>query len=310
MIVSIGVLSVLMSLAFRSSTEVMQATQRDSAQSYATSRARGAMDLVVRVLRNELVSFNVRAGTPLGINFSLDDGGNPLVRDAILFYFDSNRTAQLFPNGTAGFDDMDGDTLAGVMGIGMVIQDLNRDGIQDFIDIRPRDGVPDDLDRDGQPDRLWSLAMIRFNNIGQVNDPALWRNGRTLTSNVIVRRLVPANPITGPNSTIFRFSAHNPAAMLQDLAAFGGNANDIVDENELGNMVSADGIINATNEVASIDSITITLNVVDVTNEGLGREVVVSGDISSDLVTPRPIVLIRRNGIVGSLDPTLGTNVN
>ena len=260
--------------------------------------------------------FNTVPGTPLGVNFDLNDaGGKPVVRDGILYYFDSKHKAQIYQgtNGqafSAGLTDADGDGKADVIGIGLVPQDLNADGVQDFIDLN-HDGLPDDLDGDGNPDPLWTLTMVHFNSIDDVSNVALWRAGQVLATNVYIQRIVPAGPLSGSNILAFQFSAHNPTAMLFDAVAapFLGNGNNVVDENELGNMTSADGIINAVNEVASIDSITITLNIVEVAREGLGQTVVLSGDISSDLVTPRTLALIRRNGIIGLPDPTQAFNI-
>lgn len=317
LLVAMGVTTAIMALTFSSTAELIMATQRDSAQSYTTTRARGAMALVVRLLRNDFVQFNTRAATPLGVNFDLDDDGVPVVRDGVLLYFDSNFTAQIYESGgagqpmSAGFDDQDGDGQADLFGIGMVAQDLNpQNGTQDFVDVTPRDGAADDLDRDGNADLLWTLNLVRFNNIGQVSDPARWRQGRVVATNVYVRRLNPAGALVGSNLRTFEYSAHNALAMLYDTAALGGNGNTIVDETEIGRMVSVDGVINSANEVSAIDSITMTLNVVEVTDEGNGKRVVLSGDISSDLITPRTLMLIKRNGIVGLADPSLAANVD
>jgi hypothetical protein len=138
---------------------------------------------------------------------------------------------------------------------------------------------------------------------------ALWKAGQVLATNVYIQRVVKTAALSGSNIIEFQFSAHNPTAMLFDTAGLNGNANDTVEENELGNMTSVDGLINAVNEVAAIDSITITLNVVELSREGLGRTIVLSGDISSDIVTPRTLALIRRNGIVGLPNPALSFNI-
>jgi type II secretory pathway pseudopilin PulG len=314
LVISMGVLTAIMGLAFQSLGSLNQATTRDSTQSYVMSRARGAVELVSRSLRDDFVMFNTVPGTPLGINFDLNDAsGKPVVRDGILYYIDLKHKAQIYPTGsgqafTAGLTDADGDGKADVIGIGLVPQDLNADGVQDFIDLN-HDGVADDLDGDGIPDPLWTLTMVHFNNINNVSNVNLWRQGQTVATNVIIRKIVPAGLLSGSNVRTFQFSAHNPTAMLYDTVAYGGNANDIVDENELGNMTTVDGTINDRNEVASVDSITITLNVVEVAREGLALNLVLSGDISSDLITPRTLSLIRRNGIVGLPDPTQAFNI-
>lgn len=310
------VLMILMGLVFQSSVELTEVTARESTQSYATARARGAMEISVRSLRSDLVQFNTVPGTPLSVNFDLDDeGGKAVVRDGILYYFDSNHTAQIYQgstNGqpfTAGLDDTNGDGKADVMGMGLVPQDENGDGVQDFIDLN-NDGQADDLDHDGNRDPLWTLTMVHFNSVNDVSNVTLWRKGRILTTNIYIRRLDPAGPLSGNNIDTFQYSAHNPVAMWYDTAAFGGNGDDTVQENELGNMTSVDGIINAANEVASIDSITITLRVAQVAEIGTSRKLVLSGDISSDLITPRTLQLMRLNGIVGVPDPAQPVNIS
>jgi type II secretory pathway pseudopilin PulG len=313
--ISMGILTALLGLVFQSFSDVTRNAARDSAQSYAVSRARGAMELVARSLRSDLVQFNTVAATPLGVNFDLNDpSGKPVVRDGILYYFDGNHTAQIYKQGsggqpqTAGFDDANGDGKADVMGLGLVPQDLNGNDVQDFIDLN-RDGAPDDLDGDGNADPLWAVTMVHFNKLADVSNTTLWRQGRILTTDVYIRRLDPTKALTGPNIVTFQFSAHNPVAMLYD-AGFGGDGNDVVSETELGNMTTANGIIDAANEVASIDSITISLNVVELANDGLGKKIVLSGDISSDLITPRTLALSRRNGIVGIPNPAEAAHIN
>jgi type II secretory pathway pseudopilin PulG len=322
--ISMGILTALLSLIFQSFSDVTQNAARDSAQSYAVSRARGAMELVARSLRADLVQFNTVAGTPLGVNFDLNEppnaAGTPVVRDGILYYFDANHTAQIYKQGssgqpqTAGFDDANGDGFADVMGLGLVPQDLNGNDVQDFIDLN-RDGLADDLDGDGNVDPLWAVTMVHFNKLADVSNPDLWREGRILTTDVYIRRLVALlpsglpGPLSGSNIVTFQFSAHNPVAMLYDFGS-GGNKDDIVSENELGNMTTVNGIIDMPNEAASIDSITISLNVVELASDGLGKRIVLSGDISSDLITPRALALTRRNGIVGIADPTQAVHVN
>jgi type II secretory pathway pseudopilin PulG len=326
LLITMGVLGALMAVVFQSMGQLVQSTTRDSTQSYVTSRARAAVENVTRSLRDEFVMFNTVPGTPLGVNFSLNDtDGTPLVWDGILYYFDSERKAQIYsgPNGqpfTAGLTDRlgpdtngdgkpDPDTKADVIGIGLVRQHLlGWDKPQDFIDLN-HDANADVLDGDGNAQPLWTLSMVRFNNIGDVNNVALWKAGQVLATNVYIQRVVKTAALSGSNIIEFQFSAHNPTAMLFDTAGLNGNANDTVEENELGNMTSVDGLINAVNEVAAIDSITITLNVVELSREGLGRTIVLSGDISSDIVTPRTLALIRRNGIVGLPNPALSFNI-
>ncbi|MCZ6857215.1 MAG: hypothetical protein O7F70_04390 [Gemmatimonadetes bacterium] len=312
LMIAIGVLMGLMGLVFQSFASLGQSTSQQFAQSYATATVRGAMELLALSLRNDFVHFNSVVGTPLGVNFDLN--GDPVVRDGLLYYFDRNHTAQIYKAGaggevlTTGLDDENGDGLADVIGVGLVRQDLNSDGVQDFIDLN-NDGLPDDVDGDGNPDPLWTLTRVQFDSIGEVTDADLWRDGAILATNLYIRRLDPEGPLSGPNVDTFQFSAHSPLAMLYDTAAFGGNVDGTVDEPELGRMHTPNGIIDKTNEIAAIDSITITLHVAEVAIIGSSRRVV-RGDISSDLITPRTLGLMRSNGIVGVPDPTQAVNVD
>ena len=164
-VLAIGILTGLRGMVFQSFVSLSQNTAEEAARSYATSKVRGAMDRLVLTIRNDFVHFNVVAGTPLGINLDLD--GDALVRDGLLYYFDRNRSAQIFSTGangeaqTTGLDDVDGDGFADVVGIGLVSQDLDGDGAQDFIDLND-DGLPDDLDGDGNPDPWWTLTFVAF----------------------------------------------------------------------------------------------------------------------------------------------------
>jgi len=315
LLIALTILTILMGLTLQSFGTLIQITTRDSTQSWVTSSARGAMERVTRLLRNDLVEFNAVPNTPLGVNFDLNaQAGDPIVRDGILIYVDRNHTALIYEGSTsgqpqtAGFDDTDGDGKADVIGVGLVRQDLNHDGVQDFIDLN-NDGHPDDLDGDGNADPLWTMTMVRFNSIADVSNTALWLNGQILAADIYIRRLVPTGPLSGTNIRTFQFSAHNPLAMAYDTADFGGNGDGDVAENELGNVTTADGIINAANEVAAIDSTIVTLNVVQVARQGRGRTAVLSGDITSGLFTPRTLLLIRRNGMIGLPDPTKSVNI-
>jgi hypothetical protein len=157
---------------------------------------------------NDLNRDGIPDSTPQGVNFKLNNGdGSPLVRDGLLVYLDSAQTT-IYHDGddvghaghgypdVVGFDDADGDGHADVLGIGLVAQDDNQDGQQDFIDI-DRDGTADDVAKDefgntdGEPDMLWKLVIVRFNNIGDVTQTALWKNGKALARNIdpIVRDL-------------------------------------------------------------------------------------------------------------------------
>jgi hypothetical protein len=129
------------------------------------SGGRNGVDYLSRILRSDFVQFNNQDGTPLGVNFDLDDGKDPVVRDGILFFVDENETALLYTKDekakpvTAGFDDSDGDGQADVVGIGMVIQDDDADGAQDFVDL-DFDGKPDDLDYDGKGDLMPQTSTV------------------------------------------------------------------------------------------------------------------------------------------------------
>lgn len=314
LLIVMGVLTVIMALSMQSFGALTRVTVRDSAQSYLTSSGRGAVDLVVLLLRNEFVQFNTVPGTPLGVNFDLDGSQGPLVRDGILFYVDANHNAELFAGATpgqpqtAGFDDDNADGQADVVGLGLVRQDVNGDGVQDFVDAN-NDGQPDDVNGDGQADPLWSLVQVHFENVTAVSRPELWRAGRVLCTNVLLPRETPTAPLTAPNIRTFQFTAHNPLAQAYDTADWGGNGNGTVDEREIGNMESSDGVINTAVEVASIDSISVSLTVVQAARQGEGRVSVEVGAIDSDRITPRALMLIKRNGMIGLPDPTLPVNI-
>lgn len=312
LMIGVGILTGLMGIVGQSFVSLAQNTAQQAARSYATSNVRGASERLALSLRNDLVHFNTVADTPLGLNFELD--GDAVVRDGLLYYVDSDHTAQIYAAGvegeaeTTGLDDMDGDGLADVIGVGLVSQDLNGDGTQDFIDLNS-DGQPDDLDGDGNPDPLWTLTRVQFDNLGDATDGALWRDGQVLASNLYIRRVDPAGPLSGFNIDTFEFSAHSPLAMVYDTEEFGGNEDGTVDERELGRITTADGIINAENEVASIDTITISLHIAEVAGIGSARRLIL-GEISSGRITPRTVKLMRTNGIVGVPDPQRVTNVD
>jgi hypothetical protein len=314
LMIVMGVLSVVMALSLQALGALMKVTVRDSTQADLISAGRGAVERLVLLLRNDFVQFNTRAGTPLGVNFDLDDGSGPVVRDGILFYVDSNHNAEIFSGAvsgqpqSAGFDDADLDGQPDLIGLGLVPQDINQDGVQDFIDI-DNNGQPDDVDRDGQADRLWMLVQVRFNNVAAVSNPALWRAGSILATNVFTVRRAAAGGQTASNIRTFQFSANNPLAQAYDTAAWGGNANGLVEESEIGNIQTADGIINTATEVASIDSISVTLNLARIARQGSGRTSVEISAIDSDRITPRTLMLIKRNGLVGLPDPTAAQNI-
>ena len=89
LVISIGVFMILIALVFQSFATLTQVSVRESMQSDAISKARGAMEYLVNSFRDDLVLFNTASGTSLGVNFSLDDAsGNPVVRDGLLYYVD------------------------------------------------------------------------------------------------------------------------------------------------------------------------------------------------------------------------------
>ena len=284
-------------------------SRRETTRSAVISTARNGMDLANRTVRNELVMFNTAAGTPLGVNFDLDQGGQPLVRDAVLFYVDQNRTALLYvfdDTGKpfmAGLDDLNGDGFADVIGIGLVRQDENGDNVQDFIDV-DSNGQPDDIDGDGNTDPLWHVVMARFNRIDDATNPALWSSGAVLARNVYARRLNPAGPLVASNMDTFQFFAKSPAALLADT-----NGNKVLDESEIGNLVTADNVINQPGEVVMIDAVTLSIAAAEVAWRG-GRPGLVQEVLSTHNITPRALALFRRNGIVGLVDPTIPANIN
>ena len=278
------------------------------------SASRGGVEIMARILRSDFVQFNAVPNTPLGVNFDLDVAGQPVVRDALLFYVDTNHNAQIFLGATAGqpesagLDDDNGDGQADVFGLGLVRQDLNGDGVQDFVDA-DNNGQADDVNRDTQVDPLWTLTLVHFNRIADVSNPVLWLGGRKLATGAFIRKVVLSGGLTGANIRSFRFSAFHPFGMAYDRAEWGGNVNGTADENELGNIVTADGIINTAVEVAAIDSITLSLMVAQVARQGLGRTTVEIGDIGFDLISPRTLELIKENGLTGLPDPTLASNI-
>ena len=308
-IITMGILLLVMEAFFTTFVQTGRVTERESNRSAMISTARNGMEQVTRIVRSDMVQFNAVAGTPLGVNFDLDLGGGPLVRDAVLFYIDQNHTAMLYASGdaaqpfNAGLDDANGDGFADVLGIGLVRQDENADGVQDFIDVNS-DAVSDDIDGDGVPDPLWHLVVVRFDKVADVTNPALWEAGRVLARNLYVRRLNPANPLAASNIDTFQFMAKSPTALLSDT-----NGDGILDERELGSLESADNVINTAGEVARVDALILTLHIADPLFYG-GHRNVVREDLSTEIITPRALALYRRNGIVGLADPTDPKNIN
>lgn len=307
-IITLAILLIVTEAFFTALVQTGRVTERESRRSAMISTGRNGMELTTRILRSDMVQFNTVAGTPLGVNFDLDQGG-PLVRDAVLFYVDENHSAMLYVSGdtskpfNAGMDDKNGDGFADLLGLGLLRQDENGDGVQDFIDVNS-DGAPDDIDGDGLPDPLWHLVLARFDKVADVGNPALWQAGRVVARNLYVRPLNPANPLTASNIDTFRFMAKSPTALLSDT-----NGDGVLDETELGNLESADGVINTAGEVARVDALILTLHIADPLFYA-GHRNVVRGDLSTEIITPRALALYRRNGIVGLADATDPKNIN
>ncbi|MEE8349055.1 MAG: type II secretion system protein [Acidobacteriota bacterium] len=274
-------------------------------KSQIANTARGAMEGVARRLRNEMVQFNTVAGTDMGVSFDLDDGGDPLIRDAMLIYVDQNHTGEMYTADEegkpvfAGLDDDDADGKADVLGIGLRAQDDDGDGNQDFIDTDD-DGNPDDLDGDGRQDKLWNLVSVRFDNIDDVTTASLWLGGTVLARNLFVKLVTPTDALVAEKIDTFQYEAKSAIALLSD-----GNADGVLTEVELGSVKTANGIIDQQEEVALIDSVNVTLHVV---SRGVRGTLMVL-EVNTQ-ITPRAIELFRVNGIVGLTDATDATQID
>jgi pilin/secretion family protein with methylation motif len=288
-IVAIGIMTIVVGLAFSALIQLFSVHSRTSGISHATSVARNGVDAVVASLRNDFVQFNTVPSTPLGVNFDLDDAHGPLVRDGILYYVDTNHTAQIYSSSalnrpmSAGMDDLDGDGHADVIGLGLVRQNTIDSNVQDSIDVN------------GKQELLWTLRLVKFDNIGEVSTASRWLQGIFLAHDLYIRKIDSSGPLAGYNIDLFRFSGTGPTSGR-------------LGENEIGNW-NGDGIINTASEVAATDGVVITLHVAEMVQLPTGRSVV-TRDISSDLINPRMLWLYRQNGIVGLPDPTNPANIN
>jgi type II secretory pathway pseudopilin PulG len=220
LVLAISMMTIVVGLSVSAFIELFSVNSRTNGTSYATSLARSGIDAAAVALRNDLVQFNTVSGTPLGINFDLDDLHGPVVRDGLLFYVDTNHTARIYsdrlnPQFTAGMDDLDGDGHADVFGLGLVRQSTRAADIQDDIDLN-HDGMPDDLDGDGNPDPLWTLRLVKFKSIADVSNVTLWLGGYVLARDLYIRRINPAGPLAAANIDTFRFTGNNPNALLMD----------------------------------------------------------------------------------------------
>ncbi len=280
-------------------------TQYAITKSQLTNTARNGMELVSQRLRDEMVQFNTVAGTPLGVNFDLDESGDPVVRDALLVYIDQDHTGLMYSDDGdgnpvfAGLDDFDDDGFADVLGIGLLAQDDDGDGEQDFIDV-DGDGAADDVDQDGRADKLWQLVAVRFDNMADVSTVSLWQGGRMLARNLYVKLYDPNGSLSAENIDTFSYLAKGTTALLSD-----SNDDGILSEVELGNLVTANAIIDDAVEVGVIDSVAITIHIV-----GTGaRGSILTHDLSTQ-ITPRAIELFRINGIVGLADASDATQID
>ncbi len=298
-------------LALLSSTLIFVMIMLDRGTQYAitksqlTNTARSGIELISQRLRDEMVQFNTVAGTPLGVNFDLDESGDPVVRDALLVYTDQNHTGLMYSDDGdgspvfAGLDDFDDDGFADVMGIGLLAQDDDGDGEQDFIDVNG-DGAADDVDQDGRADKLWRLVAARFDNMADVSTASLWQAGQVLARNLYVKLDDINGDLSADNIDTFRYLAKGATALLSD-----SNDDGVLSEVELGDLVTANAIIDDAVEVAVIDSVAITLHVV-----GTGaRGSILTHDLSTQ-ITPRAIELFRVNGIVGLADASDATQID
>ena len=191
-VISFSIIAVVTGVFVTAIIMLDRGTQRGIGKSQIANSARSAMEGIARRLRNEMVQFNTVTGTSLGVNFDLDDGGDPLVRDAMLVYIDQNHTGEMYTADEegkpvfAGLDDTDNDGNADILGIGLLAQDDDADGNQDFIDA-DGDGNPDDLDGDGRQDKLWNLVSARFDKIADVSTASLWQARVVMARNLFVR---------------------------------------------------------------------------------------------------------------------------
>ena len=298
-VISFSIIAVVTGVFVTAIIMLDRGTQRGISKSQVANSARSAMEGIARRLRNEMVQFNTVTGTSLGVNFDLDDGGDPLVRDAMLVYIDQNHTGEMYTADEegkpvfAGLDDTDNDGNADVLGIGLLAQDDDADGNQDFIDA-DGDGNPDDLDGDGRQDKLWNLVSARFDKIADVSTASLWQAGEVMARNLFVRLDSPSDDLVAEKMDLFRFEAKSATALLSD-----SNNDGVLSETELGNVTSSNAMVDAMEEIALIDSVNVTLHVATTGAQGS----VVTMDLNTQ-ITPRAIELFRINGIVGLADAT------
>jgi hypothetical protein len=301
------IVSVVGILVTTASNAVTSAAKQQNLKADVVNQARSSLERVATLVRISLVSINSVTGTSMGTNLDLNDVESvPVLRDGFLFYFDANRTGSFVDlNGddvvdNGGFDDGDGDGNADLYGLGLVAQDQNFDGIQDFIDTN-NDGAADDVNGDGEADRLWRFVLVRFNNVTSVTNTALWRSGATLASNVVPAKQSSGSGSTGANFDTMQYSATGYVTGIYD-----SNADGILDETEIGNAESANGLIDTANEIRLINTITITVHVIryDTVQKQLLRS-----DQTARLA-PRVFYLMRTNNAIYQADPTNAAHIN
>jgi prepilin-type N-terminal cleavage/methylation domain-containing protein len=315
LLITVVVLLAVSAIFLTGWARLIRGITRENRQSDAISQARNGMEMVAQSLRDDLVQFNTTGSSSVyGVNFDLNDGsGNPAVRDGVLYYVDRNHTANFQTTSgipqSLGLDDCTKDGQADLVGIGLVPQVTGVDGpgVQDFIDLN-RDGKPDDLDGDGNPDPLWTLNMVYFNNLSEVTNVSYWKKGRVLARDVYPGRITPSSPLAAYNLDTFQFFSEFGSTIDNYDTTHAG----IVSEVQLGNVTTADGIIDNPAEIALIDSVKLTLHIAEVAQAGLGplSQTLVKSDITSDVITPRALMLYERNGVGNYQDPTATVNID
>ncbi len=306
MLMTLILMGVVTGIFMASLFSALSGVEREGNRALTTSKGRSGMEMVTQILRNDVVQINIASGTSFGVNFDLDENGSPGLRDGVLFYIDEDGSGRLTAEEAgalefAGLDDLDADGKADIVGIALLPQYLNE--VRSIVDT-DKDGKADDIDSDGTADPLWQLVMRRFENIDQVTDLSKWKAGLILVRDLYLKKIDPDGDLTGPNIDTIQYRARNSDAIVAD-----ANSDGVVDGNELGNISSKDGIINAAIEVASIDSIRFRLHVAQVTEGLQDQKRVLTRNLTTE-VAPRPLMLLRRNGIVGSLDATSALNID
>ena len=127
-----------------------------------------------------------------------------------------------------------------------------------------------------------------------------WQNGQVLARHIYIKRIDTGGSLSAPNIDTFQYLAKSAVALLSD-----ADSNGVVDEVELGDLSSADDIINHVDEVAMIDSVVITLHMVATGTQGM-----IMRQSLSTQITPRSMQLYRINGIVGLADATDPTQID